>query len=304
MSHKYKGMEALFRLIPEKYSAVIKAKLCTERLCEVRIINGAPIRVNYDGVYYYLCGDGLTRDRSAAFNAENNSAEQIVMRACSHSLFTVTDTLRRGYIAATGGVRVGVCGAGVMSGGVLTAVKNFYSVNIRLPHEVVGCAGALAPKLMNGGKIKNALLLSSPGAGKTTMLRDLCRLISDSGYNVLLCDERYEIASVTDGKSALNVGCCTDVISGIDKPRVFEMGIANMSPHVIVTDELFSSDLPYVARASTCGISVIATAHAKNIDELKAKAEYAEIIKSGVFDCYVVLSGPPSRNFTVYDGVV
>lgn len=297
-------MEALFRLIPEKYSAVIAAKLSLERLCEVRIINGSPIRVCYDGAYYFLCKDGLTKDRFSAFKADNNSAEQIVMRACSHSLFTVTDTLRRGYIAVAGGLRVGVCGTGVMSGGTLTAVKNFYSVNIRLPHEVIGCAGALAPKLTVGGRIKNALILSSPGAGKTTMLRDLCRVISDSGHNVLLCDERYEIASVSGGVSTLDVGCGTDVISGVDKPRVFEIGIANMSPHVIITDELFASDLPYVARASTCGIAVIATAHAKNIDELKAKTEYADIIKSGVFDCYAVLSGPPSRSVTVFEGVV
>ncbi|MCH5155556.1 MAG: hypothetical protein J1F69_03030 [Clostridiales bacterium] len=297
-------MEALFRLIPDKYSAVIAARLSLQKLSEVRIINSAPIRVCYDGAYYFLCGTGITKDRSAAFTAECGSAEQIVMRACSHSLFTVTDTLKRGYISVAGGLRVGVCGAGVMQGGALFAVKNFYSVNIRLPHEVKGCANALAPKLMCGGSIKNALILSSPGVGKTTILRDLCRLISDSGYNVLLCDERYEIASVSGGVSALDVGCCTDVISGVDKPRVFEMGIANMSPHVIMTDELFASDLPYVVRASTCGIAVIATAHAKNIDELKAKPEYSDIVNHRVFDSYVVLSAPPARTVTVFEGVV
>lgn len=296
-------MEALYRLIPDRYSAVIQARLSPQRLCEVRIVNGAPVRVCYDGAYYFLCSNGLTRDKSSAFVADNNSAEQVVMRACSHSLFTVTDTLRRGYISVSGGIRVGVCGAGVMRDNALTAVKDFCSVNIRLPHEVKGCAGVLAPKLVSGRTIKNALIISPPGAGKTTILRDLCRLISDGGHNVLLCDEKYEIASAVSGVPSLDVGDCTDVISGVDKPKVFEMGIANMSPEVIITDELFAADLPYVRRASTCGVAVIATAHARDIDELKAKSEYTDIVSQAVFDSYVVLSGAPSRTVTVYEGV-
>ncbi|MDE7406111.1 MAG: hypothetical protein K2M89_04500 [Clostridiales bacterium] len=297
-------MEALYRLIPDKYSAVIEKRLSLQRLSELRIINGGPVRVCYDGVYYFLCESGLTKDKSAAFTAGGGSAEQIVMRACSHSLFTVTDTLKRGYISVTGGIRVGVCGAGVMQGGTLTAVKDFYSVNIRLPHEVKGCAGVLAQKLTCNGRIKNTLIISPPAAGKTTILRDLCRLLSDGGRSVLLCDEKYEIASVSCGVPSLDVGCCTDIISGVDKPKVFEMGIANMSPEIIMTDELFAADLPYVRRASTCGIAVIATAHARNIDELKVKQEYSDIVAHGVFDSYVVLSGPPSRTVTVYEGVV
>ncbi|MDE5563373.1 MAG: hypothetical protein K2J01_07525 [Clostridiales bacterium] len=296
-------MEALYRLIPDKYAAVIAKRLSIQRLSELRIIGGAPVRVCYDGVYYFLCESGLTKDRTVAFIASVGSAEQIVMRACSHSLFTVTDTLKRGYISVAGGIRVGVCGAGVMQSGVLTAVKDFYSVNIRLPHEVKGCAGVLAQKLTSNGQIKNTLILSPPAAGKTTILRDLCRLLSDGGRTVLLCDEKYEIASVSGGVPSLDVGCCTDVISGVDKPKVFEMGIANMSPEIIMTDELFAADLPYVRRASTCGIAVIATAHARDIDELKSKHEYSDIVATGVFDSYVVLSGPPLRTVTVYEGV-
>lgn len=295
-------MEELFKLIPDIYASTIAARLCFDRLCEVRIANGAPVRVNYDGNGYFLCKSGITRDKSAAYVSGKNEAEQVVMRACSHSLFTVTDTLKHGYISVAGGIRLGVCGVGVADEGRLTAVKDFSSVNIRLPHEIKGCALTLAAKLATD-RVKNSVIISPPAAGKTTMLRDLCRILSDRGFNVLLCDEKYEIAAVSGGMPTLDVGCRTDVISGVDKQRVFEMGIANMSPDVIVTDELFSGDMYGVRRAVTCGISVIASVHAKNLDELRAKPDWRDILSLGLFESYVVLSGPPSRSVTVYEGV-
>ncbi len=295
-------MEELFRLISDEYAAVIKSRLFLERLNEVRIINGAPVRVSYDGAYYFLTKSGLSKDGQAAFIAPLDEADRIVMRACSHSLYTVTDTLKRGFISVKGGLRLGVCGEGVMNDNALTAVKNFSSVNIRLPHEVKGFASNLFPKLVGIG-IKNAIVISPPGAGKTTLLRDLCRLISNRGFCVLLCDEKYEIAACSNGAPTLDVGVCTDVISGVDKPKVFEMGIANMRPDVIITDELFPSDMESVARATTCGIAVIASVHAENIEQLRLKRDWRSVIEQGLFDSYVMLSAPPRRTVTVYEGV-
>lgn len=295
-------MEELFKLISDEYAAVIKSRLLLDRLNEVRIINGAPVRVSYDGAYYYLTKTGLTKERSTAFVAPSDEADKIVMRACSHSLYTVTDTLKRGFISVKGGLRLGVCGEGVMNDKTLTAVKNFSSVNIRLPHEVKGFASNLFHRLVGSG-IKNAIVISPPGAGKTTLLRDLCRLISDRGFCVLLCDEKYEIAACHDGVPTLDVGACTDVISGVDKPKVFEMGIANMRPDVIITDELFPCDVESVERATTCGIAVIASVHADSIEQLRLKRDWRTVIEQKLFDSYVVLSVPPKRTVTVYEGV-
>lgn len=295
-------MDELYRLIPDEYAAPIRSRLCYDRLCEVRVINGAPVRVCYDGAYYFLCKTGLTKDKSAAIVATSRDAEGIVMRACEHSLYTVTDTLKRGYVAVAGGLRLGVCGSGVTTGGELSAVKNFVSVNIRIPHEVKDCAAGLCAKVLQGG-INNTLIVSPPGAGKTTILRDLCRQLSERGLCVLLCDEKYEIASVVNGVPSLDVGCCTDVISGIDKRRVFEMGIAHMRPDVIIADELFGSDLEAVRRASACGVSVIATVHAKNTADLLKKSEFEQAAKDGSFALFAVLSGAPTRAVTVYEGV-
>ncbi len=295
-------MDELFRLLPDEYAVPIADRLCYDRLCEVRIINGMPVRVYYDGAYYFLCRTGITKQRADAFVADVRAADGIIMRACEHSLYTVTDTLKRGYISVSGGIRIGVCGSGVMNNGTLTAVKDFTSVNIRLPHEIKGCAATLLFKTLVDGCIRNTLIISPPGAGKTTMLRDLCRSVSDRGYNVLLCDEKYEIASVSGGVPTLDVGCRTDVISGVDKAKTLDIGIANMRPDVIMMDELFGSELDDVRRASTCGIAVVATVHAKNVDDLRRKHGWERAVAEGLFDVRAVLSAPPRRNIEMYDG--
>lgn len=292
-------MEELFRLIPDKYAAAL-AGLNADKLCELRIRNGLPVGVCYDGVYYYLAPNGITRDAGGAFSASPNEAEQVVMRACGRSIYTVTETLKRGYVAVSGGIRIGVCGSAVMSGGSITALKDFSSVNIRIPHEVIGCGATLFGKIAAGGRIESTLIVSPPGAGKTTVLRDLCRIVSEHGHNVMLCDEKYEIAASVKGVPTLNVGPRTDVISGADKHAVLRSGIAHMRPDVIMTDELFKEDTESVVRAAYSGVSVIATAHASSVAELLQKPDLAEIAARRVFARYAVIGDAPVRGVSVY----
>ncbi|MCH5162982.1 MAG: Flp pilus assembly complex ATPase component TadA [Clostridiales bacterium] len=291
-------MEEFFKLIPDKLAEVIISRLAFDKINELRIRNARPVVIGYDGVYYYLGKTGLMKDAAAAFVSSDNEAERIVMRACERSLYTVTDTLRRGYVSVSGGIRIGVCGNVVVGSGGTLALKNFSSVNIRLPHQVKGCAAGVYARLASAG-LCNVLLISPPGAGKTTVLRDLCRLISDRGANVLLCDERYEIASCRDGVATLDVGACTDVMSGMDKREVFEIAIASMRPDVIVTDELFGRDIDALSKAVHCGVYVIATVHARDVADFKAKAEYAEIISNNIFSQYVEIADSPTRSVRV-----
>lgn len=292
-------MEELFRLIPDKYAAAL-ARLNADKLCEIRIRNGLPVGVCYDGAYYYLAPSGITRDAGEAFTAARNEADQIVMRACGRSIYTVTETLKRGYVAVSGGVRIGVCGNAVVSGGSITALKDFSSVNIRIPHEVKGCGATLFGRIAAGGRISSTLIVSPPGAGKTTVLRDLCRIISEHGYNVMLCDEKYEIAAAVNGVPTLDVGPRTDVISGADKHVVLRSGIAHMRPDVVMTDELFKEDTESVVRAAYSGVSVVATAHASSVAELFSKPDLSEIAARRIFARYAVIGGAPDRGITVY----
>lgn len=291
-------MEELFRLVSDAVAEVIRARLSVGNLFELRIRNNAPIRVGYGGGYFYLCENGITKDKSAAIVASGSEADNIVMRACERSLYTVTETLKSGYISVRGGIRVGVCWGAVCNGGVISAVKDFSSVNIRIPHEVLGCAASIVGKICNSDGIKSTVILSKPGGGKTTVLRDLCRLISDRGHNVLLCDEKYELASMYKGVPSLDVGCCTDVMSGADKPSVFRAGIAYMRPEVIMTDELFEEDIEAVTRAVHCGIAVIATAHAKDVTDFTMRLGAA--VPTKVFEQFAVIS-ETTRTISIYN---
>lgn len=292
----------LYRLVSDELADIIRSRLDPELLCEVRIRNGAPIAVRYDGLPYYVCKNGVTRDVNAAVTAGAREAESVVLRACERSLYTVSDTLKRGFISVGGGVRIGVCGSGVVADGKIFAVKDYSSVNIRVPHEVRGCAAGLAGRITDRATVRNTLIVSPPGAGKTTVLRDLCRTVSERGLCVLLCDEKYEIAAASCGMPTLDVGRCTDVMSGTDKKSAFESAIANMRPDVIMTDELFGSDAEIVARAATCGISVVATAHARDTDDLRRKPEFAALLGLGVFTRFAVLHDAPHRGMDVFDG--
>lgn len=294
----YVDMEELYKLIPTQYAQVIRSRLSTDKLCEVRLRNNKPVGVCYDGKYRYLCATGLTKAADESFVAPYNACENVVMQACEHSLYTVNDTVCNGYIAVAGGIRIGVCGSAIFDGEKIKTIKDFSSVNIRLPHQVYGCASALYLAVKSANGVYNTLIASEPGGGKTTYLRDLTRLISDNGLNVALCDEKYELAAVVNGSPTLDVGVNTDVICGMDKHRCFEMGVAYLRPHVIMADELFAPDMEFVLRAVRCGVSVVATVHACDIRELNKKPELKPLIDAGVFERYCVIA---NRRARVYD---
>jgi stage III sporulation protein AA len=188
-------------------------------------------------------------------------------------------------------MRIGASGAVVSEGGRVSALKNIASLNIRIPHEVKGCAGEVS-YIVDGG-LKNILVVSPPGAGKTTLLRELTRLYSEKLYNILLIDERNEIAAVSDGKSILDAGDFTDVMAGAEKKLVYENAVRSMRPDMIVMDELFGEDdaegICDIARA---GVRVMASVHARDTEALK-NTPFERMLR--FFDFFLVLERPGGK---------
>ena len=178
---------------------------------ELRVRASKPVVVNYGGEYTFLGAKGITPHIGSALIASYSDIETIIYRASEYSVYTVNDRLRRGFLTGAGGERIGLAGSFVYENGNTFTIKEVTSLNIRVPHEVRGC-GEVIYRTCFRKELKSALILSPPGRGKTTILRDLTRLISAHRFlNVLINDERNEIAAA-DRDLSLDTGASSDVI--------------------------------------------------------------------------------------------
>jgi len=217
------------------------------------------------------------------------------------SVHTVRDSLRQGYITARGGFRVGLCGQASVRDGDVTGFLHLGSVAIRITKEIRGVAEPILPQIKERGVILSTLILSPPGGGKTTVLRDLIRLASDAGRRVSVADERGEIAALRDGAPQMDVGSRTDVLAGCLKDRAVMMLLRTMNPEIIAMDEITAEeDAIALARAASCGVTLFATVHGYDLDDLLKKPLYRRMLEQGLFERLVVIShGGGGRAYVV-----
>lgn len=221
----------------------------------------------------------------------------IVKRISNYSIYAFEEEIKQGYITIKGGHRVGICGDCVLEGKNIKTIKNISSLNIRICREIIGCSDLVFPFLFNNNYLLNTIIISPPKCGKTTMLRDIVRKLSDGYSNfkamrVCIIDERSEIGACYNGAPQLQVGIRTDILDNCPKSIGIMMAIRSMSPDVIVCDEIGTyADVESILTALNSGVSIITTIHGNNIDDLYNRVVFDEIIKNNVFKRAIIING-------------
>ena len=216
----------------------------------------------------------------------------ILNSATRYSMYAFQDTIRQGFISLRGGHRLGVLGQAVVNTGIITGQKNIYYLNLRVSHEHIGCANPVMDFINTQS---NVLIISPPGCGKTTMLRDIVRNYSYglrcSPLKVTIIDERGEIAACVDGIPQNDIGPRTDVCNMGNKKEGVFAALRSMSPDLIVMDEIGGDDdVEAVKKAVYLGVRVIATVHGYSLKDCYLRSDLTQIINNNGFNKIIVLS--------------
>ena len=256
---------------------------------EIRLRADKPVRINYQGEYRYISAYGVTDKADKAIRCTSADIADCVYRAGNYSVYSVEEQIKQGFLTAEHGERIGIAGEYIYEHGQPLAIKSFSSLCIRVPHEIYGCGEEIFTYCMRD-KVRNVLIMSAPGLGKTTILRDLGRILSEkTAKNILICDERGEISAGLTGNTC-------DVMKFANKATAFEAGIRAMRPDIMITDELSKADCTAIERAYSAGIKVLASAHFSDIQHVKPPF-------MGLFERYVLLDQRKIGKIdSIYDG--
>lgn len=272
------------------YCAV--SKIPYNNLCELRLRTDNPVVVNILGDNYYLSDNSISKDVTNAIIVNSGTMQSIMQRLSKRSLYTVNDQIIDGYLTYDGGIRVGVCGEVVSIDNNVKTIKNISSLNFRFPHICKNCSLKIFDYLFSNNELNNTLIVSPPGAGKTTYLRDIIYQLSTSCnlINIMVVDERQELTAIYNGNEIVKLKN-VDVYTNSTKKFAFNNGIRSMKPDVIITDEInIDKDLEDIENALTCGVKVIASIHAKDVNDLRNKKQFKELLAKRMFDRFIILS--------------
>lgn len=287
-------------LFPVHLREAVKQELNTEDVEEIRIRTGQPVE--------FVTAKG-SRFNGTAYRVTERDAAQMLSFISSYSLYAYQEQLRQGFLTIQGGHRVGVCGSVALDDGSITGMHHISFFNIRIAHEKKGCATELLPYIRRENGIFNTLIFSEPGAGKTTVLRDCIRLISQGtedvpGQRVCVVDERSEIAACHLGVPQNDLGPRTDVLDGCPKREGMRMLLRSMSPQVLAVDELGGEeDYRMVEEAVYSGSRVLGTVHMGDIRELSDKPFLSRWMQKKVFARFIAICRKKdgTRGYRIYD---
>lgn len=278
--------EEVVSIFPRQLLEILEEmKIETEQLQEVRIRAERPVIALKNG-----------REAISRRAISQRQVNEILSYLGNYSLYAYEEEIRQGFLTLPGGHRVGLAGKAVMEEGEIRTLMDISSLNIRFAHEVKGCADPIFPWLWDGDRLCMTLIVSAPGGGKTTLLRDCIRKISNGssaheGRTVGVVDERSEIAGSYRGSPGCDMGVRTDVLDACPKAKGMMLLIRSMAPEVLAVDEIGGKDdLEAMQYAMNCGCTVLATVHGTSLEELGRKPALREMLKQGFFERYFFLN--------------
>jgi len=282
---------------------------------EIRVRIDQPLQVltAVSELYWNEGGQYLQKEAYGAYIAKKSDIEEILVLMSRYSMYAFEEEIKKGYFTISGGHRVGIAGKVVAENETVKTIRQISFLNIRIAGERKGCAKPLIPFIRNGQTIFNTLIVSPPGIGKTTMLRDCIRLLSVGekksglyypGKKVGIVDERSEIAACFMGIPQNDLGPRTDVLDCCPKSEGMRMLLRSMSPEIICVDELSGqADCEAVEQVLHCGCRILGTMHGESMQELTEKPHLLKWVRQGFFERYIFLKKDDkgARNFQVFN---
>ncbi len=263
---------------------------------EIRLRMGKPIILVCKNKNLFLHPDGTVDDVADDFYiCTYDIISDTFSRMCNYSVHAHLSDVVNGFISLSGGHRVGIVGtAATNKNGEIISVRNITSLNIRIAREILDCSSEMYLKLFKN-KMQSIIIAGPPACGKTTVLRDLIRKISDSGIKVSVIDERHELSCQSDAVNSFNLGYNSDIFVGYPKTESLNIALRTMSPQVIAIDEVVKrGEIEAISTAANCGVKLIVTVHASSYNEILNKPQTEALINTGAFDKLVLLMGPDS----------
>lgn len=290
--------DELLRIFSVKIRELLKqCDFNYDKLQEIRMRVDRPLIFLYNNEEVFVHREGyLTESEENAFYVNRNELKETMEYIGNYSLYAFQEEVRQGFITIQGGHRVGIAGKVIPDGHGIRSLKYISFINIRLAHQVKGCADEVMPYLVMDRQICHTLIISPPGCGKTTLLRDCIRQISNGssyleGKCVGVVDERSEIGGSYLGIPQNDLGIRTDLLDCCPKSIGILMLLRSMSPDVIAVDEIGASeDFHAIDTALYCGCKLLATVHGSSFDDIRRKPLLDKFIREKMFERYIVLA--------------
>jgi stage III sporulation protein AA len=283
-----KIVETVLAFLPKSISEAVNQvpPFMKNSIEEIRVRINRPIEITANGIPHFLHHFATSED-----------AMQLLNKISHFSIYTLEEELKRGYVTIEGGHRIGLAGKVILEQGQVKAIRNISSFNIRIAKEKIGIADSLIPFLFEENWL-HTMIIGPPQTGKTTILRDIARIISNGHpqldlppYKVGIVDERSEIAGSINGVPQLTFGPRVDVLDACPKAEGMMMMIRSMSPDVLVVDEIGrSEDAAAIMEAVNAGIKLIMTIHGNSLVELQKRPSLRNILEQGFFQRYMELT--------------